>query len=533
MILLSLVLLSLSWHQIPMPGPGTMGSHASGGTPSLTQFFGKNVITRSTTTGMNAPIFTLDPTAWPNGVTTGSLVIVSGEWPNNPTTGNGYVQTCASPCTPTLTDNGNSGSGNTWNSTFTVGSGCKDAGIAIPNGADHNIYYAMNFVPPATTTPTQVTVTWGHKTGDFYFGLGSFYNIATTGALRTSSCKTAVVPTNNTAPNISGTGITVVVGDLVYIEVDDESENNTMQQGNAWGAITIPSGCTLLDENTFAGHLEMYCIATATSFTPAVTISQTTHDSFTIMAAAFKPGSGGSAPTGSGAQVLASSQNMSNVAATYVQNIPCPTNTTMVVVTDDASYVTSVSDSLSNNFSSVSNGGGSGTVWYHSVTISNPNTYTISAVSAGGGNDLLTYYCTTATSLDTAATAGSGSTQITSSSVFKDTTAGSTPSTGASISGVPLITPGETNDLLIGTGTMGTGPVLSVSGPTGVVDDFPCPTAINACSVTTAGVCGGDSSGLTNGDVGLHFFDTAQTQLSFNFVVNPSQSLGMLITAFH
>jgi hypothetical protein len=535
-LLTSLLCAAVLYSQERVPGPGGTPA-ATVGTPTLNQFTGNNVIDRGRNgsgTGVNGTVFNLDPASTPRAVTTGSLVIASGIWPQNPTTGNGYPHACTAPCAPIFTDNGTS---NTWTAVFTAGSGCKDAGIGVPNDANHGIYFAANFAPPASGA-TAITVTHPDKVSDNYWNIANFYNVATASALRTQSCMTAVVPANNTAPNISGTPITVLVGDLVYIEVDDESQVGSINTGgNSWNSVTVPSGCTLLDDSIYAGHAELYCIATGTSFTPQFTISQTTHDSFTIMAAAFKPGAGGSAPT-SGASVLLQAKVMTGGnPGTYTQSVACPAATTTLLIADDAAGISSVSDSNGDTFTSVGPGGGAGTpLTFYKVgtTGINPNTFTVSIVDAGlGGVDLITFYCTNATSLDTGATAGAGNTQLTSSSVYTSGTFAGSPSTGGAVSGVPLITPGQTNDLLVGNGDMGTGPYLSISGPTGAVYDFPSPAAINACSVTTAGVCGGDLNDYTNGDTAFHFFDSATSQLSFNAVGNPGKGVGIIVTALH
>lgn len=517
-----------------------LGVVSSAGTPTLNQFFGNNITDKGrggSTTGVNGNVFALDPAGSPHAVTSGSLVIMSGAWPNNPTTGNGYPHSCTAPCAPTFTDNG---TGNTWNAVFTAGSGCKDAGLAVANGADHGIYYSANFVPPASGV-TQVTETHPDKISDSYFNIGNFYNVATTSALRTSSCKTAVVPVNNTAPNISGTALTVVIGDLVYVEVDDETIFGNIDYSDIWNSITVPSNCTLVDESTYAGHAEFYCSATGTTFTPQLTISQSTHDSFTIMAAAFKPGSGGSAPS-AGKAVLVSSATMTGGAITLVTNVGCPTNTTGVIITDDAASLSSITDSNSDTYTAVSNGGGNPKVFYSlGVTISNPNTFVVTTVSGGANVDLIRFYCTNVTALDTGFSAGSGSTQVTSSAVFNAISTGTgagncqgTSGSDVTCTGLPLATPGNSADLFIAIGSAGNGPYLTSSQPTGVVLDYPGPTLTNACTVTTAGVCGGDANDMTNGDVAAHYWSGNTTQINFGWTAQQNASSNsVMVVAFH
>ena len=512
----------------------TFNPGATIGTPTYTQFAGKNVIDKNaggSTTAVNGVNFTLDPTAWPQGVTTGSLVIISGTWPDHPTTGNGYAQSCTSPCAPTFTDNG---TGNSWNAVFTAGSGCKDTGLQVANGGDHGIYYAMNFTPAATTTPTQITETHTNKISDSYWNVSNWYNVATTSALRTSSCKTGVVPANNTAPNISGTAMTVVVGDLVYIEVDDESANNGINpNGNIFNSVTTPSGCNLLDENGYAGHVELSCIATSTSFTPQFTISQTVHDSFTIMAAAFKPGAGGSAPSVTGAAVLLSRQTMTANAGSYTENVPCPTTTTTFAVTDDAGSISAVADSNSDTFTKVQ-GSASATIYYKlGISISTPNTFKVTLTSGGGNTDLITFFCMSATSVDTGFAVGGGGTQVTTSTILNSVTT-SGGGADSTYTNLPTGTPGQTKDLFIMVGAAGDGPYLSCTQPTGCVYAFPSPTITTTCSVTTAGVCGGDSNQYTNGDMTGWYWVNSTSAINWGWSMqNNTSSNNSQVTAFH
>lgn len=499
-------------------------------TPTLNQFLGKNGLDSgrgAATTGIDKNLFSLDPTGWPHGVTSGSLVIISGTWPDNPTTVAGYPATCASPCAPTWTDNG---TGNTWNAVFTPGN-CKDT---RGNGFDHGIYYAANYSPVASGA-VQITETHGHMISDTYWSPSNWYNMATAGALDGSGTCAQVTPVNNTAPNISGTALsTTADGDLIYIEVDDSTQIGAVNTGgNQWTSITVPVGCTLLGEDIYIGHAELYCIqATHGSFTPQFTISQTTHDTFTIYAAAFKSGSGGSAPSAGGA-VLLSSSAMTAQAATYTTNVGCPTTTKTLAMTDDSSSISAVSDSNSDTFTHVTNGGGASSIWYATnITVSNANTFTATVTTGGANVDLLTFYCLNTTALDTGFTAGTGNIQTTTSSVFNSitTSAGGGVSTYTNL---PTGTPGVAGDVFIIFGSAGNGPFLTCAQPTGCVMDYPLPSTIAACSSTTGGVCGGDADDYNNGDIGGHFWQNSTTQINFGFTIqNNSSADSVTVTAF-
>jgi hypothetical protein len=190
-------------------------SGAVGQTPVLNQFLGKNGLDLDrggSNTGANGINFTLEPSAWPHGVTTGSLIVISGAWPDAPTTANAFPATCASPCAPTWKDNGTS---NAWNAVFSAGS-CQDS-----NGTDHGIYYSANYAPAASGTVV-ITETHPTKISGSYFSPSNWFNIATSAPTDGSSCATGVTPTSNSAPNIPGTPFTTTAdGDLIYIEVDD------------------------------------------------------------------------------------------------------------------------------------------------------------------------------------------------------------------------------------------------------------------------------------------------------------------------
>lgn len=507
---------------------------AAGGTLSLNQHFDKAGIDKGrggSTTGGNARIHQLDPTNFPHGVTTGSLIILGGAWVDAPTTGNGYPRTCTTPCESTWTDNG---TGNTYNRVFTI-SACRDA-----NGIDHNIYYAQNFTPNATAgTPTKITETHPAKISNSYWNISNWYNAATTSALDSSSCRTGQTPANNTAPNITGTAITIAgANEGVYVEIDDNSNSGI----NPVSSTTVPSGCTALGSNPYQGHWEMICFPSAGSFTPTFTVAQTSHDTFTIYAAAFKSGAGGTAPsTGTGkASILTQSQVPFGGALTRTFTPGCPTTTTGVIVTDDVNDITStgMSDSLGSSFTGIASGGtlgnGSGSAVWRAlgVTISNPNTYTVTITTANANVSLISVLCTTASSLDTSVTAGSGNTQVNTSSVLNTQTFSATPATGGTASNLPTFTPGSGGDLFIGIGSMGSGPWLDCS-TSGCVDDFSLPVTITTCaSGTTAGECGGDADDYGNGDTAFHFWQSGTAQVNLSHVGNPSQSDTIMVVGF-
>jgi MYXO-CTERM domain-containing protein len=500
--------------------------HAEAQTPALNQFLGKNGLDtgrNGSGTGANGINFTLEPTAWPHGVTNGSLIVMSGAWPDAPTTANSYPADCVSPCAPTWTDNG---TGNTWTAVFSPGS-CMDS-----NGIDHGTYYSANYAPVASGTVV-ITETHPTKIANSYFSPSDWYNIATSSPTDGSSCATGVTPTNNAAPNISGTPFTTTAdGDLIYVEIDD-AQVGSVNYGSPYTSITVPSGCTLLESNGYMGHSEMYCIqAAAGRFVPQFTIAQSTHSTFTVTAVAFKAGSGGSGPA-EGAAVLLSAQGMTGGGATFTQNVACPASTRTLVMTDDASGITALSDSNGDTFVSVSSGGGAPTTWYKTgIGISSPNTFTVTYTTNGNGVDLLSFYCLNTTELDTGFMAGAGNTQVSSSSVFNGIATGGGGADETYVN-LPTGTPGSGSDLFVINGTAGIGPFLTCSQPVDCVSDFPMPSAANDCSVAGPGVCGGDADDYSNGDSAGHFWQSSPSQITWAWTVqNNSSADSVMVTAF-
>jgi hypothetical protein len=491
-------------------------------TPTLNQFLGKNGLDRNRNgsgTGANGTIFSLDPTGYPRATTTGSLIVLPGTWPDAPTTGSGYPATCASHCLPTFTDNG---SGNTWNHVFTVGT-CQDSG-----GNNHDFYYAAN----VSAGTSAVTETHPKQITDTYWNISNWYNIATTSAVDTSSCLTGVTPANNTAPNITGTAITTTAAnDLIYVSVHDNQISAV-----AWTSITVPAGCTLLDSSNFQGHADFYCIkATAGSFTPTFTIAQTTHDTFTIMAVAFKAGSGGSAPA-AGKSVLLAAQTMLSGGASLTTNVACPTSTTTLAVVDAEATSTAMADSNSDTFTLVhSSSPLGGNIWYKTgITISNPNTFTVTMTQGTGNVDIYGFYCMDTTTEDTGFTAntGTGNTQVNSYTAANSATTSSGGAAGT-YTNLPTATPGNGGDVFILTAVNGNGPVLTSTGA--AVFDCPMPSGVitGSCNVATSGSCGGDANDNSNGDGLGHAWQSGTGALNWGWTIqNNSASVTFTAVAF-
>jgi hypothetical protein len=424
--------------------------------------------------------FYMEASGWPRAVTAGEAIFMMGSWPS----GNN----------PTITDD----KSNTWNSAVS----CIDS-----TNMSHGFFYAIN----AAANTSVITETHSSPIGNVVFDWAHFYNMSRTssGFVDSSSCKTGVTPSSNTAPNISGTAYTTATnGDLILTCV--YVEQNPWTNPNPITSITWPAGFTGLGEDITYGHACAYGVqTTAGSFTPTFAVAQGTHNSFTIISAAFKAGSGGTAP-GNGASILLSEMHYTQGdGQTDTVYLPCPAGTTNVTVMDDAPDLDGVSDSNSNTWQHVSNPGNyPGPIYYvNSPTITNGNTYTVSmTLSDAGDENLLGLFCLGNTSgVDTAATAknnstldgaGSGTTYSPYPCPQSGTVAADCPSIGTS-------TPG---DLVLSDGAIGVGPADScVTGQ--CVFDY-----VGSTNWTT-----GDNQSYSNGDTMAHQYAPTASTVEFEY----------------
>jgi hypothetical protein len=422
--------------------------------------------------------FQMEASGWPRAVTAGETIFMMGSWPN----GNN----------PTITDN----KSNTWASAIS----CNDS-----TNTNHGFFYAIN----AAANTSMITEKYSSAIGNGVFEWAHFYDMSTvsSGFVDGSSCRTGVTPSSNTGPNISGTAYsTATNGDLILTCV--YVEQNPLGNPNPITSITWPTGFSGLSEDTTYGHACAYgAQTTAGSFTPTFTVAQNTHNSFTIMSAAFKAGSGGTAP-GNGASILLSEMHYEGSAGnTDTVYLPCPSGTTNITILDDAGSLTSVTDNNSNSWQhSPIQTPYYGPIFYiNNPMISNSNTYTVSMkFDSSGAIDLVGLFCVGGTGgVDTAATAkntsmldgaGSGTTYntgIVSGSILLDA-----PSIGTSVAG----------DLVLSVGGIGIGPADGcVSGQ--CVFDY-----VGSTSWTD-----GDNQSYSNGDFMAHQYASAASTVEFEY----------------
>ncbi len=459
-------------------------------TPSLSLAAGKVGVSNNNNGRSNNFEFYMDPSGYPRAVTAGETVFMFGSWPSS--------------LTSTISDD----KSNTW----TAIASCTDS-----TSTSHGIYYAVN----AAAGTSVLTQTLSATTGNTVLDWAHFYNMSTTasGFVDGNSCLTGVTPANNTPPNITGTPYTTATnGDLILTCVYIESSPLAKITGgaNAITSITWPTGFTGLSEDATYGHACAYEVqATAGSFTPSFTIAQSSHSKFTIMSAAFKAGSGGSSP-GNGASIALSEMfYLGSSGSTTTINLPCPTNSTAVAVSDDANSLTAVSDSGSSTWTHITAPGGNyGPIFYtNSPVISSSNSYSLTiTVRASGNNDLMGLYCLVNTGgIDTNATAQNGSTLNGAGS--GSTYNGATVSGGTALN-APAIGTSFPGDLVLDTGAMGFGPVDScITGK--CVFDYGGGNPWSS---------GGDNESYANGDLQAHFYAPTASTVTFNFNIGSGAS---------
>lgn len=453
-------------------------------TPTLSLAAGKVGITSNEAGAANNFEFYMEPSGYPRAVTAGETVFMMGSWPS----GNN----------PTITDD----MSNPWSSVAS----CTDSTSTV-----HGFFYAVN----AAANTSVITEKHSSAVGNGVFDWAHFYNMSTTssGFVEGSSCKTGVTPSSNTAPNISGTAYTTTTnGDLILICV--YVEQGSLAAPNAISSITFPSGFTGLNDDMTYGHACAYGVqTTAGSFTPTFTFAQSTHNSFTIVSAAFKAGSGGAAPNFGASVVLSQMFYVGSSGQTAKVYLPCPVSASAVAILDDAGSLSTVTDSNSNTWSHVSVPGNYyGPIFYtNGPTISSSNSYTVSMTFGATGNwDLVGLFCVVGTNgIDTAATAQNGST-------LNGAGSGSTYGTG-SISGSTISDVSSTGtsatDLVFDVGAMGVGPVDScITGH--CVFDY----------VGSTSWSNGDNESYANGDLMAHAYAATASTVSFNFNIGSGSS---------
>lgn len=494
-LLLILTLLTLLGESCNAPGMPQM----NGGEPPAPAFGGPNPVlayfagkagmsgSTSTTTGNNFQ-FQMEASSWPRAVTAGETIVMMGSWPD-------------SAGSPTFSDD----KSNPWATVFS--SVCKDS-----SSIDHGFFYAVNV---AANTAT-ITETHSAAITNTVMDMAHFYNMSTasSGFVDGKSCLTGVTPGNNTPPNISGTAYTTTASnDLILTCVFDENTN--LGPANPRISIKFPSGSGGLNEEPSFGHACAYQVqSTAGSFTPTFTVAQSTHDSFTIISVALKPGSGGTGPSSSAIGPLIAEQVfLQGSGQTQIMNLPCPSGTTNILVRNDAGDLTGVSDSSSNSYTVVTVGSlsPSPTIAYVNNPTVTGNTFAVSLTySNGGDNNLTQLQCnvnTTGVDMGFAA-ANSSTVDGTSSGI----TYNSQQETSTIVTDAPSGTPSVSGDMFFQVLNVGIGPFTSCNSAP-CVSDY----------VTATWTGNGDAQAYSNGDAMAHGWEDSTSAVDFSFnIVNSS-----------
>jgi hypothetical protein len=454
-------------------------------TPTLSLAAAKVGVNSKVTDSGNSFKFFMDPSGYPRAVTAGETIIMAGTWPH----GNN----------PSFSDD----KGNTWRAVFSTS--CADG-----TGEDHGFFYAVN----AAAGTSVITETHSSLIQDTVFDWMHFYDMATssTGFVDGSSCRTGVTPSNNTAPNITGTPYTTTQsGDLILTFVFDEQK--PLGPANPWTGITYPSGFTGLSDERYNGHAGAYGVQrVAGTFTPTFTVAQGTHDSFTIISVALRAGTGGTAPPSNQASVLLSVMHYLGFAGTLTVHVPCPTGTTNITAINEAGQagasLSAVNDSGSNVYSHPTFNAFFPQIYYtNAPNIPDQNAFTVSLnMNTANGVDLIGIYCVGGTNgLDTGLApannsaltgSGEGATQ-------------NNPSLSNPMTDAPSGKPSVAGDLFIGAAVSGVGPATACANSSCVFDYV---------GATWSGANGGNQQSYSNGDGMAHFYENTAATVNFQYV---------------
>jgi len=467
-------------------------------TPTLVITAAKVGVTSNSSDSGNNYTFQMEPAGSPRQVTAGETIIFFGTWPN------ARAQT--------FSDN----AGNTWHAVFSPATSCEDS-----TAEDHGFFYASN-VATGTSLVTESSNTFFFDT---VMDFARFYNMATSNPLDVSSCATAVTPVNNTAPNITGTPFTTTTdGDLIITCVYDVAL--PLGSPNTWNGITYPANFSGLSDEPRFGHACAYWIQPIHgSFTPTFTVSQSTHDTFTIISAAFKAGTGGSAPGPGPSPILSEMQYISD-AGNHTVNLPCPAGTTNITVMNEAGVagasLTSVTDSSSNTYSHPTLGGFFPQIYYaNSPSVPTPNTFTLTLhTPTSNGIDLIGLFCTVNSGgMDTGLTAADGATLT---GVGEGATENDTALSGGILPASSAGTSSVAGDLVYDAGTFGKGPATGCANASCVFDYV---------GATWTGPNNGDQEQYANGDFMAHSYgaSTAAFDFQFNASTATTTAISMMI----
>src|SRR6266851_1498398 len=452
-------------------------------TPTLVRAAAHVGVTGGQTDSANNFTFQMEQAGAPRAVAAGDLIVFFGTWPSS--------------MPQTFSDNAS----NVWNSVFSPASTCQDSA-----GEQHGFFYAANVSASTSIVTQSSTGFFQDTTMDFAY----FYNVATTNVLDGFSC-VSKTPTSNTAPNITGTSFaTTAANDLIITCVYDVSK--PLGVPNPWTSITYPTNFFGLSDEPRLGHACPYWVQpTAGSFTPTFTVAQSTHDTFVIMSAAFKAGTGGSAPGLGASPILSEMQYVSN-AGTFTINLPCPSGTTNITVINEAGTagadITGISDSSSNSWNHPTFTNFLPQIYYtNALSIPSSNTFTVSlTVPSTNGVDLVGFFCTVGSNgLDTGLRTANGSTLT---GAGQGATTNQQNVSGGILPASSSGTPSLAGDLVYDAGAFGAGPATACVNNSCVFDYV---------GGSWTGSNGGDQQLYSNGDFMGHAYHSSTSTFDFQF----------------
>lgn len=336
--------------------------------------------------------------------------------------------------------------GNSWSTTPNV--------TAAGSGYRANIHVLLNSV----SCQDVITVTFGSAVIPFQYTVSEFNNIATSSAVNgtTSAVNDAgasISAGSFTPGNNDASGGNVVWS---YFAISDTASQNP----SSWVA---GSGMTLLDGdiawNTNQGfpHASQWQLqTTSTAVNPTITATGDTN-TFNAVAIALKVASAGTVKP-SNIHVDKLAHMTSNVPpTTWVLQFPVVGNL-RVLTANEASPViniTSVTDSESGSWTKINPSTDEPQIWYRANTSANQNLTVTLSISGSPATASIRFY-----DISGAATSPLGATAgRTTVSVGGQT----------SITNHPIITPQSATNLVIARASLGQGPGLTVTSPSGSV----------------------------------------------------------------
>lgn len=402
------------------------------------------------------------------------------------------------PSSGALTISDSTGGSNTW---------AKDLTFTSVNS---NVYETYHSCLSADTT--SISLAWSPSITGMKSDVHVFYNTScgtTTPLDGTPVCTRTTATTNFGTATQTGSTTTTVNHDLIFSFAEDDSSTSLMNGITAQATAFGDDQLGLASDWLSAGYLAQYYVQpTAAAINPGFTFVQTTHTAVVACVAAYKAGTGGSAP-GTGISILRSQTWF--VGSTTSLNAQFPTSSgNLLAIGSDLQDITATSDDQNGSWTLISdattsdprviyfpNAVGANRMNLHITQASNTNNHLYSFYEITGAN---------ASPLDTGVTAGTCS-DLNTSCAVTNTNSGAVRATNtaatATTNDVPAVVPGAGNtDMFIVPCAMGTGPISNST--TGTWDYL-------------FGTGQGDTNSLANGDGMAH--GVANAAFAFNWTI--------------